>query len=444
MEPYGQAGDWIETIVDKICENYGGRKVVLWGKYEVSDIIKEKLQREYGIEVTFYIDNDSAKINGYDVYSIEQINGKSREYYIVVPLAFYPSIKECLIKGGYEPDKDYCYFSDCIIREETDYYEDAHGNRIVGNYQGLKFAFSGFHSVIEIGRNTGFCNTSFYIHNNVRICIGENVRFSDSFVHLYDEASISIGNNSRFENSYISADQCADAVFSRGVQLTDSDIKLEEGGTLKIKPEGTVRYLSCFIGEQAEMLFHKKVMITADEYSRARFWMGERSRFEIGRESHFWGRSGMITIEKSALLNIGDKFSVGDFYRFNADEYTEIDIGEDCLFSNNVTIRSNDGHSIFDIMTGENINSTYEIAKSRKVVIGNHVWVGIGAVILYHTSIEDGSIIGSMSFVKGRIPNNCIAVGIPAKVSRKNIAWSHRAGVNDIEECGEKYVHLTE
>lgn len=434
----------MEAIVDNTYENYAGRKIVLWGKYEISDIIKERLKKKYGIEAAFYIDNDTAKINGYDVYPIEQIDQRSREYYIVIALAFYPSVKKFLIEGGYEPDKDYYYFSDCIIREESDYYEDAHGNRITGNHQGLKFAFSGFHSVIEIGRNTSFRNTCFYIHNNARICIGENVRFSDSFVHLYDGACISIGNDSRFENSYIFAEQYAEAAFNSGVQVTDSDIKMESGADLEIKQEGHIKYLSCFIGEQAEALLHEKIIISADKYSRARFWAGERSRFEIGRESHFWGKSGMITVEKAALLSIGEKFSVGDFYRFNADEYTEISIGDDCLFSYNVTIRANDGHSIFDIITGENINSTHEIARSRKVVIGNHVWVGMGAVILYHTRIEDGSIIGSMSFVKGRIPNNCIAVGIPAKVSRKNIAWSHKAGVNDIRECGEKNIHLTE
>lgn len=259
MEPYEQAGDWIEAIVDKTYENYAGRKIVLWGKYEISDIIKEKLKRKYDIEAAFYIDNDTAKLDGHDVYPIEQIDKKSGEYYIVIALAFYPSIKKCLIEGGYEPDKDYYYFSDCIICEESDHYEDAHGNRIVGNYRGLKFAFSGFHSVIEIGRNTSFHNTCFYIHNNSRVCIGENVRFSDSFVHLYDEAGISIGNNCRFENSNISVNKYADAVFNNAIQLMDSDIKMGNGADLEIRQEGRIRYLSCFIGEQAEVLFHKKI-----------------------------------------------------------------------------------------------------------------------------------------------------------------------------------------
>lgn len=37
--------------------------------------------------------------------------------------------------------------------------------------------------------------------------------------------------------------------------------------------------------------------------------------------------------------------------------------------------------------------------------------------------MKDGTVIGFRSVVIREIPNNCIAVGSPAKVVRKNIAW---------------------
>lgn len=114
------------------------------------------------------------------------------------------------------------------------------------------------------------------------------------------------------------------------------------------------------------------------------------------------------------------------------------------MFSHDNSIISNDRHSIFDIATRKNINSTYDICQNRKVVIGNHVWLGEKAVILYNTQIGDGSIIGAMSLVKSKIPNNCIAAGIPAKVVRKNIAWSRSNGTENIMECGQEYIHYTE
>ena len=41
--------DWIQDIIKHTLENYNGRKIVLWGKYGVSDKIKDILQNEYNI-----------------------------------------------------------------------------------------------------------------------------------------------------------------------------------------------------------------------------------------------------------------------------------------------------------------------------------------------------------------------------------------------------------
>lgn len=56
-------------------------------------------------------------------------------------------------------------------------------------------------------------------------------------------------------------------------------------------------------------------------------------------------------------------------------------------------------------------------------MIGDHVWFADQAVALGGARVGDGSVIGFRSIVTSRIPNNCIAVGSPAKVVRKNIAW---------------------
>ena len=82
--------------------------------------------------------------------------------------------------GGYSSGLDYYYFCDCVLRQELEYYEDLHGNKIVGNYQGLKFVFSGFHSVIEIEENVQFQKTVFYIHNDAKIVIRKGAQFQET------------------------------------------------------------------------------------------------------------------------------------------------------------------------------------------------------------------------------------------------------------------------
>ena len=52
------------------------------------------------------------------------------------------------------------------------------------------------------------------------------------------------------------------------------------------------------------------------------------------------------------------------------------------------------------------------------VSIGEDVWIAAGCKILKGSQIHDGAIIGAASLVKGEIPANAIAVGIPAKVKK--------------------------
>ena len=142
-------------------------------------------------------------------------------------------------------------------------------------------------------------------------------------------------------------------------------------------------------------------------------------------------------------IRIGDNFTIEKGYTITTLRNSLVEIGNDCMISYNVNIRTNDGHSIFDIHTGKNINSTDEICKKRKVKIGDHVWIGMNTLVMYGADIESGSIVGAMSLVRSKIPNNCIAAGIPAKVIRKDIAWSRNNNSSDINECGEEYIHLT-
>lgn len=50
--------------------------------------------------------------------------------------------------------------------------------------------------------------------------------------------------------------------------------------------------------------------------------------------------------------------------------------------------------------------------------IGNDVWLSAGCKILKGAHIYDGAIIGAMSLVNSVIPENAIAVGIPAMIKK--------------------------
>lgn len=123
-------------------------------------------------------------------------------------------------------------------------------------------------------------------------------------------------------------------------------------------------------------------------------------------------------------VNRGAKLTIGSGYantNTKIDCYEEINIGNDVAISHNVIIRDSDNHSI----TGQS-------AFSAPIIIGNHVWIGMNAIILKGVTIGDGAVIAAGSIVTHDIPPNSLAAGIPAKVIRKNIEWgSANQGIID-------------
>lgn len=53
--------------------------------------------------------------------------------------------------------------------------------------------------------------------------------------------------------------------------------------------------------------------------------------------------------------------------------------------------------------------------------IGSMVYIGAGAKILGPVAIGNNTVIGANAVVVTDIPSNCLAVGVPARVIRKNI-----------------------
>jgi maltose O-acetyltransferase len=59
------------------------------------------------------------------------------------------------------------------------------------------------------------------------------------------------------------------------------------------------------------------------------------------------------------------------------------------------------------------------IESSKPVSIGNDCWVGGNVIICPGVTIGNSCVIGAGSVVTKNIPDNCLAVGNPAKVIRK-------------------------
>ena len=97
---------------------------------------------------------------------------------------------------------------------------------------------------------------------------------------------------------------------------------------------------------------------------------------------------------------------------------TEILIGRDCMFAQDIWVRNSDMHGIFDLESGDLLNP------SANVMISDHVWVGQESIVLKGSTIGGGSIIGARSLVSGAQPARALILGAPAKVHREGVSWS--------------------
>ena len=129
---------------------------------------------------------------------------------------------------------------------------------------------------------------------------------------------------------------------------------------------------------------------------------------------------GRIRMEDTDChLSIGDGTTVNYCFFTVQDKGRKITVGNDCLFSAAIVIRTSDGHSI--LVDGKRVN------RSKDVVIGDHVWIGYGVNILKGTVIDGHSIIGTQSVVAGlHVPEHSVAAGVPARIVKSGIDWDRR------------------
>ncbi|MEY8762798.1 MULTISPECIES: chloramphenicol acetyltransferase [Clostridium] len=57
--------------------------------------------------------------------------------------------------------------------------------------------------------------------------------------------------------------------------------------------------------------------------------------------------------------------------------------------------------------------------ESKKVYIGNDVWIGHGAIVMPDVTVGDGAVVGSGAVVTKNVEPYTIVAGVPAKVIRK-------------------------
>ena len=96
---------------------------------------------------------------------------------------------------------------------------------------------------------------------------------------------------------------------------------------------------------------------------------------------------------------------------------TKAVIGNYCTIGDNVYIGQGEHNYKQVALSGQLYSfNSYEEYTKKECIIGNDVWIGVGAIILRGVTIGNGAVIGANSVVTKDIPPYAVAVGSPARV----------------------------
>ena len=119
------------------------------------------------------------------------------------------------------------------------------------------------------------------------------------------------------------------------------------------------------------------------------------SRLTINKGASFVFKSGYVNSE--SIIECFDR----------------IEIGENVIISERVQIRDSNDHDM--CYPGYKITSP--------VIIGNNVWIGLGAIILSGVNIGEGAVVAAGAVVTKDVPPHSLVGGCPAKVLKEDVKW---------------------
>lgn len=100
---------------------------------------------------------------------------------------------------------------------------------------------------------------------------------------------------------------------------------------------------------------------------------------------------------------------------FGSEPYL-ITVGKDGLFAKNVNFITYDGG--IKVLNSMGYFDGKRMDNIAPISIGDNVYIGMGACIMPGVTIGDNVIIGACAVVTHDIPDNSVAVGIPARIKK--------------------------
>lgn len=144
---------------------------------------------------------------------------------------------------------------------------------------------------------------------------------------------------------------------------------------------------------------------------------GSHCKIVVGRDSNL-NNTTLYIENDNGKIYLGRHTTITGQTELAVIEGKCITVGDDCLFSSDITFRVGDSHSILNAVTGERINP------SEDIYVANHVWIGHSVKVLKGANIGSNSIVATGAIVTNKhFPAHCVVGGTPAKVLKEGVDW---------------------
>jgi carbonic anhydrase/acetyltransferase-like protein (isoleucine patch superfamily) len=138
----------------------------------------------------------------------------------------------------------------------------------------------------------------------------------------------------------------------------------------------------------------------------------------LGPQAHLWVRGSFaIYTGASISVNAGATLELGSGYINNGCNiacFERITIGHDVAIAEEVVLRDSDNHALL----------RPDYVSTAPITIGNHVWIGMRAMILKGVTIGDGAVVAAGAVVTRDVPARALVGGVPARVLRGDVEWA--------------------
>ena len=145
---------------------------------------------------------------------------------------------------------------------------------------------------------------------------------------------------------------------------------------------------------------------------------GDHHRIIIGKNVHFNERGSIWAEDNNCLISIGEDSTFEGVHMSATEPGSRLIIGQDCMFSYDIDLRTGDSHTILDREQGARVNY------AKDIVFGDHIWVASHCIFTKGSAVGSHSIVGTGSLInKAFEDTHVLLAGRPAKIMKRDVEW---------------------